>query len=112
MNASSTNSLVKGKGRAVDGVREEESNGSKGSSPAPTGLPWFAEDLSPEDLALVRNLQSDPSAKVRASAGASTSGVVSGGGIGVSSDEEEQRQKKRIILGGHWGEADSQAKKE
>jgi RNA exonuclease 4 len=59
-------------------------------SPAPTTLPWFAEDLSPEDLALVRT------AGTQAPQGA----------LGVAETREEQRRKKAIILGGRKEDAE------
>lgn len=38
-----------------------DSEGNRTSSPAPTSLPWFAEDISPQDLELVRQSASDMS---------------------------------------------------
>lgn len=53
-----SSAIHKGKARAID--RGDSSRlSSANSSPAPTSLPWFAEDLSPEDLALVRGGRSN-----------------------------------------------------
>ncbi|UZJ56352.1 hypothetical protein CBS101457_005672 [Exobasidium rhododendri] len=60
------------------------------SSPAPTTLPWFAEDLSPEDLALVHQAEGKPSA---------SSGSLSTKGD-VEKDKEIESRKKQVILGG------------
>lgn len=57
------------------------------SSPAPTTLPWFAEDLSPEDLALVH----------RAGGRASTSSLKLDS---REVEEDDVTKKKRVILGG------------
>ncbi|PWN97670.1 hypothetical protein FA09DRAFT_339164 [Tilletiopsis washingtonensis] len=62
-------------------------------SPAPTTLPWFAEDLSPEDLALVRT------AGTQAPQGSASA-------LGVAETREEQRRKKAIILGGRKEDAE------
>lgn len=84
----------------MDGVAGANSHTS--GSPAPTTLPWFAEDLSPEDLALVRSTQASSSSSSATPSSSST--WVAGG---VASTEAEQRRKKQIILGGHWDENDS-----
>lgn len=95
--SSSPSSLFKGKARAM----EQDSTGKAGArngSPAPTTLPWFAEDLSPEDLALVRNLK-EPGGKDATR------------WIGKPGDEEEKR-KIQTILGGHWDGELTPARKE
>ena len=61
---------------------------SRTSSPAPRDLPWFAEDLSPEDLALVTGPQS-----VKPGQAAGWTGV---------SEGDARELKKKIILGGNW----------
>lgn len=61
------------------------------SSPAPTTLPWFAEDLSPEDLALVH----------RAGGRASTSSLkLDVREAETTLEEDDVQRKKRVILGG------------
>lgn len=82
-------------------------NGNSSASPAPTSLPWFAEDLSPEDLALVRNLNLQPDTRP----GASGQSQWTAWDAQRGTDEQEQ-QKKRIILGGHWDGPENAAKKE
>lgn len=96
MNGSGSSGIsIKGKARALDGAADAGS-GSGSASP----LPWFAEDLSPEDLALVKGFSTSPGQE-----GGRTTWINSPGTV------EEERRKKQIILGGHWG-GDSQAKKE
>ncbi|KAJ1019415.1 hypothetical protein NDA16_004532 [Ustilago loliicola] len=56
---------------------------SRTSSPAPTTLPWFAEDISPQDLELVRQSASDKMAR-------------SGQWEGIM----DANLKKKVILGG------------
>lgn len=68
--------------------------GSRSSSPAPTTLPWFAEDLSPQDLELVRSSASSLTAR-------------SGQWEGILDSE----LKKKVILGG-LAEGASEAKRE
>lgn len=96
----SSSSLVKGKMRAV------EDRASTGS-PAPTTLPWFAEDLSPEDLALVRNLN------IQQGSSEENGGVAQWNGWDAQrGNAEQEERKKQIILGGHWGGAESASKRE
>ena len=88
---SSFHPVEKGKHRAV---RELEARDS--SSPAPTSLPWFAEDLSPEDLALVHRTGG------RTSTSSSTRDVDGGGGGGDGEGRvgDDEARKKQVILGG------------
>lgn len=72
-------SSLKGKARSFD-VASPTGTGS----PAPTSLPWFAEDLSPDDLALVRD-------------GKDVQGAAES--LPTATPAEERR-KKEIILGG------------
>lgn len=80
--------------RPKSDVRENDSAGTKSSSPAPTSLPWFAEDISPQDLELVRQSASDKMAR-------------SGEWEGIV----DAKLKKQIILGGVPSDANP-AKKE
>lgn len=100
---SPSSSLHKGKARQLDG------GNAKTGSPAPTSLPWFAEDLSPEDLALVRNLnlvqQQD------AASGSTASSRVNGWDVQKGTDAQEER-KKQVILGGNWDGPEYAAKRE
>lgn len=75
-------------------IDNEDSGGSKSSSPAPTALPWFAEDISPQDLELVRQSASDKMSR-------------SGQWEGIM----DAKLKKSVILGGLPSDADP-AKKE
>lgn len=77
-----------------DDVSPNESGGSTSSSPAPTSLPWFAEDISPQDLELVRQSASDKMSR-------------SGQWEGIMDAE----LKKKVILGGLPSDANP-AKKE
>ncbi len=107
---------------------------SKVGSPAPTSLPWFADDLSPEDLALVRQIQEGGDATVSsfgakgtaAAALLANAGAASGAGSGEGAvgtngaaaigvavprmSSKEAALKKRVILGG-WDENASAEKK-
>lgn len=78
----------------VSALHASESE-SRTSSPAPTTLPWFAEDLSPEDLALVRMNSG------QASGSSSNKGNPNGTEVvdGLSKEEQEEK-RRRIILGG------------
>ncbi|TKY89400.1 hypothetical protein EX895_001931 [Sporisorium graminicola] len=67
---------------------------TKSSSPAPTTLPWFAEDISPQDLELVRQSASDKMSR-------------SGEWEGIM----DANLKKKVILGGLPSDANP-AKKE
>ncbi|PWN35792.1 uncharacterized protein FA14DRAFT_145784 [Meira miltonrushii] len=68
---------------------------SRTSSPAPTTLPWFAEDLSPEDLALVRMNSG------QASGSTSSKGDTNGKEASDTlSKDEQEAARRRIILGG------------
>jgi RNA exonuclease 4 len=84
--SSSSMQIEKGKHKAIKELETRDS-----SSPAPTSLPWFAEDLSPEDLALVH----------RAGGRASTSSTK----LNTLEDNQEDmdeinKRKKDVILGG------------
>lgn len=69
----------------------DELNARDSSSPAPTTLPWFAEDLSPEDLALVHRRGGRPS----------TSSSHLSSNLDSQNDEEDSEiRKKKVILGG------------
>ena len=99
-------SIDKGKARQMgSGSHTDDGNGT--ASPAPTSLPWFAEDLSPEDLALVRNLNLQPDTQ----SGASAQSQWTAWDVQRGTDQQEE-QKKRIILGGHWDGPDNAAKRE
>lgn len=74
--------VEKGKDKMIDGARLRHS-----TAPAATTLPWFAEDLSPEDLALVRK-SSNNGTQATATGDASDINV------------EDSRRKKLAILGG------------
>lgn len=78
-------------------------------SPAPTSLPWFAEDLSPEDLALVRNASAAVASTATGMEPSSSSSQWTAGGS--SSSAAEERRKKQIILGGQWDGAEGSAAK-
>jgi RNA exonuclease 4 len=85
---SSTSSFIEEKAanRVLVGLEQRDS-----SSPAPTTLPWFAEDLSPEDLALVHRAGGRPST--------SSSNLSFKDGQDNAFDDSESR-KKQVILGG------------
>lgn len=98
-------SADKGKGRA--GALAANGNGgesrSSSSSPAPSSLPWFAEDLSPEDLALVRTNSGGDESRLRdvqrpgaLALSASTSRNV----LAAPAEDAESERRKRAILGG------------
>lgn len=91
-NPSFPSSLPKGKARAdvlLDEEKQHASGRSASSSPAPTSLPWFAEDLSPEDLALVRT-----------NSGSKPTGVGSSSSATLDASSDNQEKKKQAILGG------------
>lgn len=116
----------KGKARQIDVEADPSPASSAVGSPAPTALPWFAEDLSPEDLALVRHIQEGGDATLRtfgsaAVAVASDSMSKKGKAViksGASEDAtsllaanaQEAALKKRVILGG-WDDNVSEEKK-
>ncbi|CAO1637253.1 unnamed protein product [Sympodiomycopsis kandeliae] len=94
----------KGKGRQMDHLNENGKDRSATGSPAPTTLPWFAEDLSPEDLALVRNLNIQT--------GDNGNTPQWNGWDTQKGTEAEEERKKQIILGGHWDGPESASKRE
>ncbi|SPO22282.1 related to REX4 - strong similarity to X.laevis XPMC2 protein [Ustilago trichophora] len=79
----STTSHPKSRRTATTVTAANESEGSRASSPAPTSLPWFAEDISPQDLELVRQSASDKISR-------------SGEWEGIM----DAKLKKKVILGG------------
>ncbi|CEH16241.1 rna exonuclease 4 [Ceraceosorus bombacis] len=79
---------------------EASSSRNAFGSPVPTTLPWFAEDLDPEDLEMVRRSHADPSALL-------DKGKTPLKGSGVMSDEA---LKMQVILGGN--SKDSEGKRE
>ncbi|CAO1617020.1 unnamed protein product [Parajaminaea phylloscopi] len=96
----------KGKARAV----EYDNAGdpiSASSSPAPTGLPWFAEDLSPEDLALVQHVHGSDARVSSAPRSATQWNATAESSTGDSA----AKLRKEIILGGRAND-DSEAKRE
>ncbi|KDN42201.1 hypothetical protein K437DRAFT_257978 [Tilletiaria anomala UBC 951] len=111
-------SKSKGKARQIDVQQEisatSTSSSPKTGSPAPTTLPWFADDLSPADLALVRQIQEGGNAVMQVGAAS-----VLAGGAGVGSEiggkltadgAREAALKKRVIFGG-WDDSASEEKK-
>ena len=78
----------------VEETAAHDSEGSRTSSPAPTSLPWFAEDISPQDLELVRQSASDKMSR-------------SGEWEGIM----DAKLKKKVILGGLPSDANA-AKRE
>ena len=84
----------KSKRQKWNSVKEKDAQASKSSSPAPTSLPWFAEDISPQDLELVRQSASDKMSR-------------SGEWEGIM----DAKIKKKVILGGLPSDANP-AKKE
>lgn len=95
--------MDKGKRKLSASVDQETRADRASSSPAPSTLPWFADDLSPEDLALVRT-----------NSGRSASGVQASnsraGAVDSAVEDEASELRKRAILGG--GEALTQEKSE
>lgn len=89
----STSESTKPKRTRLD-AKDKDAEGSKSCSPAPTSLPWFAEDISPQDLELVRESASGKMAR-------------SGEWEGIV----DAKLKKQIILSGLPSDASS-AKKE
>nr|CDI52289.1 related to REX4-strong similarity to X.laevis XPMC2 protein [Melanopsichium pennsylvanicum 4] len=85
---------VKTQRTRVDNVIANDTDRSRTSSPAPKSLPWFAEDISPQDLELVRQSASDKMART-------------GEWEGIM----DAKLKKKIILGGLPSDANP-AKKE
>ncbi|SPO21478.1 related to REX4 - strong similarity to X.laevis XPMC2 protein [Ustilago trichophora] len=79
----STSSQLKNKRTITSVTAVSDSEGSRTSSPAPTSLPWFAEDISPQDLELVRQSASDKMSR-------------SGEWEGIM----DAKLKKKVILGG------------
>ncbi|MCO5555784.1 hypothetical protein L7F22_009329 [Adiantum nelumboides] len=93
----SGSSISSGNGRIKDTsstLKASESD-SRTSSPAPTSLPWFAEDLSPEDLALVRMNSGQASGSSLGKSNANDNEVSEA----LTKDEQEEK-RRRIILGG------------
>lgn len=85
-----------GNGKISNSALNTSISDSRTSSPAPTSLPWFAEDLSPEDLALVRMNSGQASSSSLSKAGITNDKE---GSETLSKDEQEEK-KRRIILGG------------
>ena len=123
--------------------QEEERQHSRASSvaestgsPAPTTLPWFADDLSPDDLALVRHIQGggDATLALPGAKGSAADALINGPGSSsarndaksmarldkgesgtataalMAANSKEAALKKRVILGG-WDENVSEEKK-
>lgn len=90
--SSTTNGKRRDSGSSALKLSESD---SRTSSPAPTTLPWFAEDLSPEDLALVRMNSG------QASGSSSNKGNTNGTeALDTPTKDEEEAIRRRIILGG------------
>ncbi|CDR88110.1 related to REX4-strong similarity to X.laevis XPMC2 protein [Sporisorium scitamineum] len=87
-------SQPKPKRAKVNYLKDKVAAVTKSSSPAPTSLPWFAEDISPQDLELVRQ-----SASEKMSRSGEWEGIL------------DAKLKKKIILGGLPSDANP-AKKE
>ncbi|CBQ70803.1 related to REX4-strong similarity to X.laevis XPMC2 protein [Sporisorium reilianum SRZ2] len=76
-------SQPKQKRSKLNHIKDKDAGVTKSSSPAPTSLPWFAEDISPQDLELVRQSASDKMSR-------------SGEWEGIM----DANLKKKVILGG------------
>ena len=92
----SNSSNISGNGKMSNSALNTSISDSRTSSPAPTSLPWFAEDLSPEDLALVRMNSGQASSSSLSKAGITNDKE---GSETLSKDEQEEK-KRRTILGG------------